>query len=114
MNEVLGGAVAEWSKGLLLREKINKHHKDLRFDLRHIAQRWHQFSEFPKKYFYAAEIYRQPWLEESGHRLENVDEPIYNWLVARKYYKNTWLLKTVAGLGFLGLQAMSSATMRMI
>ena len=27
-----------------------------------------------KIYFDVAEIYRQRWLEESGHRLENVDQ----------------------------------------
>ena len=32
------------------------------------------FLAFPKIYFDVAEIYRQCWLEESGQRLENVDQ----------------------------------------
>ena len=33
-----------------------------------------RISVFPKIYFDVAEIYQRPWLEESGQRLENVDQ----------------------------------------
>ena len=32
-----------------------------------------RFLSFPKSYFDVADIYRRRWLEERGHRLENVD-----------------------------------------
>ena len=32
-----------------------------------------RFSEFPEIYFDVAEIYRRPWLEESGQRIDIVD-----------------------------------------
>ena len=35
---------------------------------------WIRYSAFTKIYFDVAEVYRWLWLEESGQRLENVDQ----------------------------------------
>ena len=43
-----------------------------------------QFSAFPKDYFIDTEIYRWPWLEEIGHRLDIIDQT--RLVLVSKYY----------------------------